>query len=32
MVNCDSQTEIDQLWAKLLVNGGRTLKCGWIQD
>jgi predicted 3-demethylubiquinone-9 3-methyltransferase (glyoxalase superfamily) len=32
LVNCDSQTEIDQLWAKLLVNGGRTLECGWIQD
>jgi len=32
LVNFDSQTEIDQLWAKLLVNGGRTLKCGWIQD
>lgn len=32
LVNCDSQTEIDQLWGKLLVNGGRTLQCGWVQD
>jgi predicted 3-demethylubiquinone-9 3-methyltransferase (glyoxalase superfamily) len=32
LVNCDSQTEIDQLWEKLLVNGGRTLQCGWVQD
>ena len=32
LVNCDSQTEIDRLWENLLVNGGRTLQCGWVQD
>ena len=32
LVNCDSQTEIDQLWEKLLVNGDRTLQFGWFQD
>lgn len=32
LVNCDSQIEIDRLWENLLVNGGRTLQCGWVQD
>lgn len=31
-VNCDNQQEIDQLWDRLLANGGRTLHCGWVQD
>ena len=32
LVRCDNQSEIDLLWDKLLVNGGRTLQCGWVQD
>lgn len=31
-VNCDHQQEIDQLWDRLLANGGRSLHCGWVQD
>ncbi|THK43229.1 VOC family protein [Methylophaga sp. SB9B] len=32
LVSCVSQAEIDLLWDRLLVNGGRTLQCGWVQD
>lgn len=31
-VNCDSQAEVDDLWATLSSNGGRTDQCGWLQD
>src|SRR4030095_3873240 len=30
-VNCETQTEVDELWAKLSA-GGRTNQCGWLQD
>jgi predicted 3-demethylubiquinone-9 3-methyltransferase (glyoxalase superfamily) len=30
-VNCESQAEIDELWAKL-ADGGATNQCGWLQD
>lgn len=32
LVGCENQDEIDRLWDGLLVNGGRTLQCGWVQD
>ena len=32
LVSCETQAEIDQLWERLLVNGGKTLHCGWVQD
>jgi predicted 3-demethylubiquinone-9 3-methyltransferase (glyoxalase superfamily) len=31
MVSCDTQAEIDRLWAAL-GEGGKEMGCGWIQD
>jgi predicted 3-demethylubiquinone-9 3-methyltransferase (glyoxalase superfamily) len=31
VVNCDTQEEIDRLWAKLL-EGGKEDQCGWLKD
>jgi len=31
VVNCDSQAEIDEYWAKLSA-GGATSQCGWLTD
>lgn len=31
-VNCETQAEVDELWAKLIANGGREDRCGWLQD
>ena len=30
-VNCETQEEVDELWAKLSA-GGRPDRCGWLQD
>jgi predicted 3-demethylubiquinone-9 3-methyltransferase (glyoxalase superfamily) len=32
LVWCDSQAEIDELYGKLLVGGGKEQACGWVQD
>ena len=31
-VSCESQAEVDELWAKLLAGGGKPTACGWLQD
>ena len=32
VVNCKTQEEIDQLWAKLTAGGGQPGPCGWLKD
>lgn len=31
VVNCSSQQEIDEYWAKL-IDGGQEIQCGWLKD
>jgi predicted 3-demethylubiquinone-9 3-methyltransferase (glyoxalase superfamily) len=31
-VACDSQEEIDTLWARLTADGGTPSQCGWLKD
>jgi len=31
LVNCDSQDEVDTLWARL-TEGGQPSQCGWLKD
>ncbi len=31
-VGCETQQEIDELWAKLLADGGAPSQCGWLKD
>jgi predicted 3-demethylubiquinone-9 3-methyltransferase (glyoxalase superfamily) len=31
VVPCDTQAEIDELWAKLS-EGGKEIQCGWLKD
>src|SRR5918992_5631751 len=32
LINCDSQDEVDDLWAKLTADGGEEGPCGWCKD
>ncbi len=32
LVHCDSQEEIDRLWAALTRYGGQESRCGWLKD
>lgn len=32
VVKCETQAEIDRVWARLLDNGGKEQQCGWIKD
>lgn len=31
-VACDTQEEIDRIWAALTAGGGREVECGWLVD
>ena len=31
-VGCETQDEIDELWAKLTADGGSPGQCGWLKD
>ena len=31
-VGCETQDEIDDLWAKLTADGGAPSRCGWLKD
>lgn len=32
VVHCESQGEIDEVWAKLISGGGQEVQCGWLKD
>jgi predicted 3-demethylubiquinone-9 3-methyltransferase (glyoxalase superfamily) len=32
LVGCETQQEIDELWAKLIADGGAPSRCGWLKD
>lgn len=31
-VGCETQDEIDELWTKLIADGGAPTRCGWLKD
>ena len=31
-VSCETQAEVDELWAKLTAGGGKPERCGWLKD
>lgn len=32
MVLCETQDEVDEIWAKLTADGGAESQCGWLKD
>jgi predicted 3-demethylubiquinone-9 3-methyltransferase (glyoxalase superfamily) len=32
LVGCETQHEIDELWTKLIADGGQPSQCGWLKD
>jgi len=32
LVDCKTQEEVDELWAKLTSDGGEESRCGWLKD
>ena len=31
-VDCETQAEVDELWAKLTADGGQPSQCSWLKD
>jgi predicted 3-demethylubiquinone-9 3-methyltransferase (glyoxalase superfamily) len=31
-VDCKTQEEVDELWTKLIADGGEESRCGWLKD
>lgn len=31
-ISCEDQAEVDELWSKLLADGGQESQCGWLKD
>ncbi|MET8985551.1 VOC family protein [Nonomuraea wenchangensis] len=31
-VDCETQEEVDELWARLTADGGEESQCGWLKD
>jgi predicted 3-demethylubiquinone-9 3-methyltransferase (glyoxalase superfamily) len=31
-VGCETQSEVDELWGKLIADGGAPSQCGWLKD
>ena len=31
-VHCETQEEVDELWTKLIADGGSESRCGWLKD
>ncbi len=31
-VGCETQQEIDELWTRLIADGGAPSRCGWLKD
>lgn len=32
LVDCDSQREVDEIWSRLVADGGEESMCGWLKD
>ncbi len=32
VISCESQEEVDRLWAALTADGGEESQCGWLKD
>jgi predicted 3-demethylubiquinone-9 3-methyltransferase (glyoxalase superfamily) len=32
VVDCETQQEVDEYWAKLTADGGKPGRCGWLKD